>query len=87
MSNRQSSSVLGVLGVLAVLSWTAPPAAAQAARVGELRYPELHDFEIGRPERVVLDNGLVVLLLEDHELPLVEATALVRAGSRLDPAE
>jgi len=25
------------------------------------------------------------MLLEDHELPLVEATALVRAGSRLDP--
>jgi len=65
----------------------AAPAAAQAPRVEDLRYPPLHQFEIPRPERVVLDNGLVVLLLEDHELPLVEATALVRAGSRLDPAD
>jgi len=27
------------------------------------------------------------MLLEDHELPLVEATALVRTGSRLDPQD
>jgi zinc protease len=75
--------VFYVLCVLYVLSPT--PAAAQAARVDELRYPPLHDFQIPQPERVVLDNGLVVMLLEDHELPLVEAVALVRMGSRLDP--
>lgn len=61
-------------------------AAAQAVRVDDLRYPPLPPFEIPRPQRVVLDNGMVVMLLEDHELPLVEATALVRAGGRLDPA-
>jgi zinc protease len=84
MSTRSVSPVLYVLFVLYVLSWAAP-AAAQAARVDELRYPPLHDFEIARPERVDHDNGLVVLLVEDHELPLVDATALVRSGSRLDP--
>jgi len=42
-------------------------------------------FEIPRPERVTLDNGMVVMLLEDHELPLVTITALIRTGSRLDP--
>src|ERR687892_1825655 len=62
-------------------------AAARATRADDLRYPPLPAFEIPRPERVVLDNGLVVMLLEDHELPLVEATALVRAGSRLDPVD
>jgi zinc protease len=61
-------------------------ASAQAARAGELRYPPLPRFDIPQPERVVLDNGMVVMLLEDHELPLVEATALIRAGSRFDPA-
>ncbi|HEX9942492.1 MAG TPA: pitrilysin family protein [Thermoanaerobaculia bacterium] len=61
-------------------------AAAQATRASELRYPPLPAFEIPQPERVVLDNGMVVLLLEDHELPLVEATALIRTGSRFDPA-
>ena len=38
-------------------------------------------------ERVVLDNGLVVFLLEDHELPLVTVSAMMRTGSWLDPAE
>jgi zinc protease len=86
MSTRPLPPVLFVLSVLGVLSWAVPTAAAaQAARVEELRHPPLPSFEIPRPERVVLDNGLVVLLLEDHELPLVEATALVRSGSRLDP--
>jgi len=42
-------------------------------------------FELPRPERVTLDNGMVVMLLEDHELPLVAVTALIRTGSRLDP--
>lgn len=62
------------------------PAAAQVRRADDLRFPPLRDFAIPQPQRVVLDNGMVVMLLEDHELPLVEATALVRAGSRLDPA-
>ena len=62
-------------------------AAAQASRVDELRYPPLPAFDVPQPERVVLDNGMVVMLLEDHELPLIEATALIRGGSRLDPAD
>jgi zinc protease len=84
MSIRTTTPVFGVLAVLGALALPSP-AASQAARVDDLRYPGLHTFEIPRPERVVLDNGLVVLLLEDHELPLVEATALVRSGRRLDP--
>ncbi|HEX3528854.1 MAG TPA: pitrilysin family protein [Thermoanaerobaculia bacterium] len=62
-------------------------ASAQAVHADDLRYPPLPKFEIPRPERVVLDNGLVVMLLEDHELPLVEVTAVIRAGGRLDPAD
>lgn len=59
---------------------------AQATKAGDLRYPPLPAFDIPQPERVVLDNGMVVMLLEDHELPIVEATAMVRAGGRFDPA-
>lgn len=39
------------------------------------------------PERVVLDNGMVVYLLEDHELPLVMVTATIKTGGWLDPAD
>lgn len=88
-SARPTALVLGSLGI-ALLSGTLglpAPASAQAVRADDLQYPPLPRFEIPRPERVVLDNGLVVMLLEDHELPLVEATAVVRAGGRLDPVE
>lgn len=62
------------------------PAAAQVEKVDQLKFPPLPDQRIPVPERVVLDNGLVVLLLEDHELPLIEASAVIRTGSRLEPA-
>ncbi|MGH7260674.1 MAG: M16 family metallopeptidase [Nitrospiraceae bacterium] len=39
------------------------------------------------PERVVLDNGMVVYLLEDHELPLVTVTATMKTGAWLDPSD
>jgi len=35
----------------------------------------------------VLENGMIVYFLEDHELPLVSITATMRTGSWLDPAE
>ena len=33
-------------------------------------------YSIPQPERVVLDNGMILYLLEDHEIPLIEVTAL-----------
>lgn len=70
---------------LALSGAVAPPAAAQVTRAEELRYPPLPEQTIPTPQRVVLDNGLVVILLEDHELPLVDATARIRTGSRHEP--
>lgn len=45
------------------------------------------EFSPPEPERVVLDNGMVIYLLEDHELPLVTITATMRTGSWLDPSD
>lgn len=39
------------------------------------------------PARIVLENGMVVYLLEDHELPLVTVTAMMRTGGWLDPGD
>ncbi len=44
-------------------------------------------FNPPEPERLVLDNGMVVYLLEDHELPLVTITATMKTGAWLDPAD
>ena len=51
-----------------------------------LRKPETFTFKpvhykVPSPARVVLNNGMVLYLLEDHELPLIEMTALIRTGS------
>ena len=45
------------------------------------------EFIPPEPNRVVLDNGMVVYLLEDHELPLITVTATMKTGAWLDPAE
>ena len=45
------------------------------------------EFAPPEPERVVLENGMVIYLLEDHELPLITLTGLVRTGGWVDPTE
>ncbi|MEO6306793.1 MAG: pitrilysin family protein [Nitrospiraceae bacterium] len=45
------------------------------------------EFTPPEPDRMVFENGMVVYLLEDHELPLVNMTATIRTGSWLDPAD
>ncbi|MEZ5331728.1 MAG: pitrilysin family protein [Thermoanaerobaculia bacterium] len=68
-------------------SIAALPSAAQVERPEQLTYPPLPEFDVPSPTRVELDNGMVVILLEDHELPLVDAVARIRTGSRLEPAD
>jgi predicted Zn-dependent peptidase len=45
------------------------------------------DFRPPEAERRVLENGMVLYLLEDHELPLVDISAIVRTGSIYEPVE
>jgi zinc protease len=49
-----------------------------------LSYEEIR-FSPPRPERVVLENGLTVYYLEDRELPLVNISLIVGAGSVFEP--
>ncbi|MGH9457301.1 MAG: insulinase family protein, partial [Thermoanaerobaculia bacterium] len=49
--------------------------------------PPLRKFEVQQPKRIELPNGMVVFLQEDHELPLVSGTAIVRGGGREAPAD
>ncbi len=63
------------------------PVLAQVKQVDELQYPPLPELVIPEPERVVLKNGMIVLLMEDHELPLVSLSAYIKTGSRLEPQD
>jgi zinc protease len=62
-------------------------ATAAAKHYTELELPPLPEIKLPNNERFVLDNGLVVYLMEDHDLPLVNGTALIRTGDRLEPAD
>ena len=53
----------------------------------ELQFEPLPEIEIPEYERYELDNGMVVYLLEDRDLPLIGGTAIVRTGSRYEPAD
>lgn len=63
----------GLLGVAAIAILASTVAHAQT-----LRLPP--------HEKVVLKNGLTVFLLEKHSVPLVNISAIVKAGSAADPA-
>ena len=45
------------------------------------------DISLPDYERVVLDNGTVLLLAEKHDVPLVGLQAMVRGGTAADPVE
>jgi len=48
--------------------------------------PKLSDFHAPEPKRIVLPNGMILFLQQDHELPLIDGVARIRGGSRLEPA-
>ncbi|MEC4983408.1 MAG: pitrilysin family protein [Oscillatoria sp. PMC 1068.18] len=68
------------------LSTLSPAIAATAQHYTELDFPPLAEVKIPDYDRYQLPNGMVVYLMEDHELPLVSGIALVHTGSRLEPA-
>lgn len=62
------------------------PAAPRAAGYKSLKYPPLNKIAVPEPARFELPNGMVVYLVEDHELPTVSVQTMIRAGSRWEPA-
>ena len=85
-SLRRWVGLLVVTMLLVVLS-RIPAAAATPQHYTELKFPPLPEIKLPEYTRYKLDNGMVVYLMEDHELPLVGGTALIRTGDRFEPAE
>lgn len=75
-----------LLMAAAILSLSACAAPQKAVDPRTMTFPKL-TFEIPKSERVQLANGMVVYLLEDHELPLVSINAYINTGSIYEPAE
>ena len=72
--------------ILALLLFVSP-ALAQVTDYRKIQTPPLRNITVVQPKRIVLSNGMVLFLLEDHELPLIRGSALIHGGSRDVPAD
>jgi len=77
-----------LLSTLVILFALAAAGAAQEPAGGykSLKYPPLNQIKVPVPVRFELPNGIVVYLVEDHELPKITLHATFRVGSRWEPA-
>jgi zinc protease len=89
--SRKPIFVLALMAAMAIVSpaQTAAPKAAPTAKAPaqaepwtKIPIPPLHAFKPKEPRRVVLPNGLVLFLQEDHELPFINGFIIIRGGSR-----
>jgi zinc protease len=71
--------------LVAALSSSVTPAWAQTSWK-QIPIPKLPAFKPVEPKRIVLPNGMVIFLQEDHELPLIDGTARIRGGEIDVPA-
>jgi zinc protease len=78
-----------VSGSSAQITAAKPAGPAQPAAVAQpwkkIPIPPLHAFKPEQPKRIELANGLVLFLQEDHELPFINGTILIRGGNRDEP--
>jgi zinc protease len=88
---------LALIPILAAVAAAQTPAPAKAAprtsvpritteTIQQMKYPPLRPIQIPPVDVSKLPNGMKLYLLEDHELPVINATALVRTGNLFDPA-
>lgn len=88
MDTRQRHHRIQVLVVVWAVCLTGfLPVVGRTLDPDELKYPPLHEVVVPEVQRVTLPNGMRLFLLEDHELPLVYVSALIRVGSIYEPAD
>jgi zinc protease len=56
-----------------------------AADLRAIQKPPLPEFHPQQPKRIQFENGMVVFLQEDHELPLIGAGITIRGGTKSEP--
>jgi zinc protease len=79
------SSAMRKLTFFAFIVALAPGLVAQEPWA-KIPIPPLPAFHPQEPTRIVLPNGMVIFLQEDHELPTIDGVARIRGGSRSEPA-
>ena len=82
---RATSKIAVMIGIAAILAPVPVPGQVKDHR--KLEFPVLPELSVPRPEIHELDNRMKVLLLQDHELPLISVSALIRGGSVYEPED
>ena len=87
-------ALIGVMAPVLILtfafSFASDPLSPGAKVIENMKFPELNWQvpEVGNQvTRTELPNGLILYIMEDHELPLINASAMIRAGSIYDSKE
>jgi zinc protease len=75
-----------LISLTALLLAICIPATVAQTAWRQIPIPPLPAFHPQEPKRIQLPNGMVIFLQEDHELPLIDASARIRGGSREEPA-
>jgi zinc protease len=100
LSRRFTALVLSSLLALGAVNGVAQAQKAQKAPAAktpasgqipsswqQIPIPPLPKFSPQEPIRVQLNNGMVIFLQPNHELPLIDATMRIRGGSRTEPSD
>ncbi|MEM8614737.1 MAG: pitrilysin family protein, partial [Cyanobacteria bacterium P01_H01_bin.105] len=77
---------MAALGLVLTLGWSKPANAVTARHYTDLEFAPLGEIQIPDFERYELPNGMVVYLMEKHDLPLVSGSATFKAGEYMEPA-
>lgn len=72
--------------LFALVLLLAAAAAAQVTDWKQIQKPPLPAFNPPEPRRIVLKNGMVIFLMEDHELPVIDGFVRIQGGAREVPA-
>ena len=76
------------LTAFVLIAYTISACTGAGARIDPrtMTFPAL-SFNIPKSERFLLDNGMIVYLMTDHELPVVNVTAYLNATSLYEPED
>ena len=86
--SKKLLSWLSLIILTVLLSFTIrlPAVADTPKHYTELEFDSVPEIQLPEYDRYELGNGMGVYLLEDRDLPLISGTALIRTGSRFEPA-
>ncbi|MFQ5949313.1 MAG: M16 family metallopeptidase, partial [Nitrospiria bacterium] len=86
MQPRKFAAVKGITLLFLILSLGPAVAAAAPPDPRTMTFPP-QSFQPPKAERMTLSNGMILYLLEDHELPLISLQAMIRTGDIYEPAD